>query len=100
LRIDTIHVDANNQIVWNWNDRGLTLVSATEFTNSWSNGNQKVEFNKMDDANLVLNINATEKFQLTKTITLSSFLVRSYYDFQHGTKLAFDKTEFTKKKPK
>lgn len=98
LRIDTIHVNANNQIVWNWNDKGLVLGSATEFTNSWSNADQKVEFNKMDASNLLLNINGTDKYQLSKTITLSSFLVRSFYDYQHGTKLAFDKTEFTKKK--
>lgn len=98
LRIDTIRVNSNNQIVWNWNDKGLTLGSATEFTNTWSNDAQKVDFNKMDQSNLLLNINGTEKYQLTKTITLSSFLVRSFYDYQHGTKLAFDKTEFTKKK--
>ncbi len=98
LRIDTIHVNDYNQIVWNWNNKGLVLSSATEFTNSWSNGANKVEFNKMDESNLSLNINGIDKYQLSKTITLSSFLVRSFYDFQHGTKLAFDKTDFTKKK--
>jgi hypothetical protein len=98
LRIDTIRVNENNQIIWNWNDKGLILGSATEFTNSWSNGDQKVAFNKMDGSNLLLNINGDDKNQLSKTITLSSFLVRSFYDYQHGTKLAFDKTDFTKKK--
>jgi hypothetical protein len=89
--MDTIQVSANNKIVWNWNNKHLTLSAATENTNHWEGDSSKIEFAKMDASNLVLTINNKEKLKVTKTLPLSTFLVRSFYDYQHGTKLAFEK---------
>jgi hypothetical protein len=97
LRIDTIHVSPDNKIVWNWNRQHYILTSSTENTNHWEGDNTKVEFAKMDVSNLVLTLNEKEKIKMSKTITLATFLVRSFYDFQHGTKLAFEPKEFVKK---
>lgn len=90
VRIDTIKLSPENKIVWNWKGQNLSLNAATDNTNSWVGDTTKLDFVKMDDANLVQTINGKEKIKLSKTLTLSSFLVRSLYDYQHGTKLAFE----------
>jgi hypothetical protein len=97
LRIDTIQVNPDNKIRWNWNGKHYILTSSTENTNHWEGDSSKVEFAKMDASNLVLTLNAKDKIKITKTLTLSTFLVRSFYDYQHGTKLAFEQKEFVKK---
>ena len=94
---DTIQVGTNNKIVWNWHNSHLILDAATENTNHWMGDSTKVEFAKMDASNLVMTINGKEKIKISKTLTLSTFLVRSFYDYQHGTKLAFEQKEYIKK---
>jgi hypothetical protein len=98
LRIDTIHVSPENKIVWNWNNKHYILTSSTENTNHWDGDSSKVEFAKMDASNLVLTLNEKEKIKMSKTLTLATFLVRSFYDYQHGTKLAYEQKEFVKSK--
>lgn len=97
LRIDTIHVSPENKVLWNWNNQQLVLSSATENINHWQGNSLQLDFAKMDAANLVMTLNEKEKIKISKTITLSTFLVRSFYDYQHGTKLAFEQREYTKK---
>jgi len=42
--------------------------------------------------------NENEKqVNLTKTIHISTFLARSFYDFKNGTHYAFDTSNFTRK---
>ena len=98
LEIDTIQVSSDNKIRWNWKGKHYILTSSTENTNHWEGDSSKVEFAKMDASNLVLTLNEKEKLKMSKTLTLSTFLVRSFYDYQHGTKLAFDQKEFVKSK--
>lgn len=97
LKIDTIHVSADNKIQWNWKGKHYILSSATENTNHWEGDSSKIEFAKMDASNLVLTLNEKEKIKIVKTVTLSTFLVRSFYDYHHGTKLAYEQKEFVKK---
>jgi hypothetical protein len=97
LKIDTIQVSPENMIVWNWKGKHYKLTSSTENTNHWEGDSSKVEFAKMDASNLILTMNDKEKLKMSKTLTLSTFLVRSFYDYQHGTKLAFEQKEFVKK---
>jgi hypothetical protein len=97
LQIDTIHVSSENMIVWNWKGKHYKLTASTENTNHWEGDSSKVEFAKMDASNLILTLNDKDKLKMSKTLTLSTFLVRSFYDYQHGTKLAFEQKEFVKK---
>lgn len=90
LRMDTVQLSKDNKIVWNWKGQKLSLNAATDNTNSWVGDTTKIDFVKMDDANLIQTINGKDKIKMTKTLTLSTFLVRSFYDYQHGTKLAFE----------
>jgi hypothetical protein len=97
LMIDSIKVAGSNKISWKWNSKNYILESATEFTNTWLADSSKIIFRKNDIGTLGFEITGQEKLMLKKTLPLSTFLVRSFYDYQHGTKLAFDQTDFTKK---
>lgn len=50
-------------------------------------------FEKSDSNHIVIKYPGRSSRNLVKTPTLSSFLVRSKYDYLHGTKFAFDTTK-------
>jgi len=97
LMIDSIKVADNNKITWNHSNKNYILESATDYTNNWVADSSKIIFRKNDIGTLGFEITGQEKLMLKKTLPLSTFLVRSFYDYQRGTKLAFDQTDFTKK---
>ncbi len=100
LTIDTIKLNTKNQLVFNWKGKALYLKQTTDYSSDWSiqgTDSTVVQFKKIDQNNLQLLNQEGNKLIMKKTITLSTFLVRSFYDFQHGTKLAFDSVNFTKR---
>jgi hypothetical protein len=95
--IDTLQVNAANKVQWQWQKQPLVLLSTTDFSSAWlANNKDTILFQKIDGNTLQVVSNG-KKNSLHKTPTLSLFLVRSYYDYTHGTHLAFDNTNFTKK---
>lgn len=100
LTIDQILLNTKNEVTFNWKGMPLQLKQATEFAADWvlANTDSTVyRFKKIDQNKIQLINQAGNKLELKKTLALSTFLVRSYYDFQHGTKLAFDSVNFTKR---
>lgn len=97
LVIDSIVVADNKKITWKRSNKNYMLESATEYTNTWMFDSSKIIFRKNDVGTLGYEVSGKGKVMLKKTLPLSTFLVRSFYDYQHGTKLAFDQTDFTKK---
>jgi hypothetical protein len=99
-RIDSIKSDAGNIIKWNFNNLNLSLENSTALNSNWSVvGTDSIhyQFQKIDNKTIRFLQAGSAKKTLIKTITLSTFLVRSFYDYEHGTKLAYDSTNFTKK---
>jgi hypothetical protein len=100
VRIDSIKLDESNNIRWNFGEIKLALKNTTDMQSVWSvNGSDSINylFQKSGYNTIQFVKEGGKKKVLKKTIALSTFLVRSYYDFKHGTKLAFDTTNFTKK---
>jgi hypothetical protein len=100
LRIDSIQLDGKNNIKWVFGDKKLALKNTTDIQAVWNeNGadSSYYQFQKSGYNTIMFMPAGGKKLHLKKTITLSTFLVRSYYDYIHGTKLAFDTTNFTKK---
>ena len=101
LIIDTIQIDSNNKVIWNWKGVALSLNKTTDYASEWKiigADSALYQFTKIDNNQISLSKPNHTPLKLQKTITLSDFLVRSFYDFQHGTRLAFDKRNFTRKK--
>ena len=95
--IDTIQVNATNKVQWHWQGKQLVLAGTTDFSSTWiADTKDTVRIQKIDNNTLQLVANG-KKNSLYKTPTLSLFLVRSYYDYTHGTHLAFDSSNYTKK---
>ena len=86
-------------IQWKFADQKLTLIGSSESSNSWKS-------NSLDSSTFTFKKNNKKDFQLiepqnlktrfSQTIKFSSILVRSFYDYQHGTRYTFDTTNFTK----
>jgi hypothetical protein len=100
LKIDSIQVVGGRDIQWKFEDQKLTLISSSESANSWkanSLDSSIFAFKKINKKDFQLLDHQNSKTRFSQTITFSSFLVRSFYDYQHGTRYAFDTTNFTKK---
>lgn len=101
LQIDTIQLNNNNQIVWSWQNERWILKNATAFSSEWANAstNTTLQIQQKNSQQLVVTTNnqTSSAMVLKKTIPISLFLIRSHYDYQHHTHLAFDTTNFTKK---
>ena len=97
LKIDTIQVNNQNQIIWNWQQQHLILDSVTNKTARWINKENlnKIVFNKNAQAELMYTDKFGRTFKMTKTPQISLFLSRSWYDNKKGTHLAFDTSNFT-----
>lgn len=95
---------SNDSIIWKQNDTIQLFLSAInnnkiEWTklNSGLQTTPAVSFEKKDDQQIKV-LHAGREFNLVKTLPVSTFLVRSHYDYLHGTRLAFSDTNFTIKK--
>ncbi len=53
-------------------------------------------FKRISDKEIILTLPSDKKLVLKKTLALSLFLIRSRYDFDHGTHYAFIDTNFSK----
>jgi hypothetical protein len=99
-----IHADMladKNQLVWNFNQQPLYLVSATNARAVWAvKGTDSVqyEFIRIDHEHLRLTYPDKKQVVMKKMLPFSLFLVRSRYDFSNGTHYAFDTTQFNRKK--
>ncbi len=94
LKLDTIQLNAQNKVTWKWKDILLGLSNATEFAAKFEAVQVKklsIQLNRQTSNTLLLKEGSSEPIQLRQTITISDFLVKSYYDFQHGTNLASEK---------
>ncbi len=101
LKIDTIQIGASNKLQWNWQGKPLTLGNATDYVSRWTvnnNEKDKIEFQRIDNKTIHV-VEGGKKLVLHRTLSLSLFLVRSYYDYQHGTKYAQDSVDNFKPRP-
>lgn len=93
----------NNQVSWNFENRELSVNSATSarmVSVVTGNDSLRYEFIRVDANHLQVTYPDGRKQVWQKTIPFSTFLIRSRYDFTHGTHYAFDSTiQFSKKHP-
>jgi hypothetical protein len=93
-------VVGGRDIQWKFTDQQLTLIGSSESSSSWKSNSldsSTVTFKKINKKDFQLIEPQNLKTRFSQTIILSSFLVRSFYDYQHGTRYAFNTTNFTKK---
>jgi len=92
----------NDSITWDLFGRKLSLSNATGTRVKWSavaDSSLQYEFIRIDNNHIQLTYPDKKKLVLQKVLPLSLFLVRSRYDYTHGTKFAFDSSrEFEKRK--
>ncbi len=94
-RVETgmMQSDSANSIVWEWKNNKLKLTGVGRGQASWTSvGSDSVvvSFLKLDQDHIRLQSADSKELVLQKISPLSLFLVRSRYDYQHGTRLAFD----------
>lgn len=97
LKIDSIQLVDGKNIQWNFQGQQLHLIDISDSIIQLNNADSAIfTCNKSNKTTIQLfqPKNLTTTFH--QTITLSSFLVRSFYDYKHGTRFAFDTTNFTK----
>lgn len=90
-----------DKIVWAFNNQKLYLTSATKARAVWAVAGAdslQYEFLRINENQLALTYPDKHKLILQKTLPFSLFLVRSRYDFTHGTRYAFDNTPSAKQK--
>ncbi len=98
---------SGDSLVWQYNDTTqLFLASLTdeslEFNRLWQEKPTAFYFGfeKKDEQHIKVTDAEKKQFMMTKTPTLSTFLVRSRYDYVHGTNYAFSDTVFSPGKKK
>lgn len=90
----------NNTINWEFDGRPVTITGATGTRIvAVAAGNDQYEFIRLDANHLQVTYPNKEKKVLRKTLSFSTFLIRSRYDYTHGTKYAFDSVEFSTRRP-
>ncbi len=89
-----------NDITWKFDGHPLQITSATKgraiLSIAGKDSSSQYEFIRTDDDHLTLTYPDKRKVVMKKMLPLSLFLVRSFYDYGHGTKMAFDKKDFTR----
>ena len=94
---------SNDSLIWFINDTTHFMLTAINETQAkWNRMNKSsdssfIEFDKTDDKHIALRLSDNKEFLLIKTPALSTFLVRSRYDYLHGTDYAFSDTVFSVK---
>ena len=99
LKIDSIRLMDGKNIQWNFEGQSLNLLSISDTAIDWKMNNADsaiFKFHKSNRKTIQLFQPKNSSTTFHQTITLSSFLVRSFYDYKHGTRFAFDTTNFTK----
>jgi hypothetical protein len=96
-----------DSLVWQYNDSTRLFLSAiTEkaaewaLTNTAPPGSFYTAFELKDTKHITVSFANKTQFTLTKTLPLSTFLVRSRYDYINGTHFAFTDTIFSAGKKK
>jgi len=88
----------NDSVYWNWNNKRWYLLSANDSVMEWAdpqlNENSPYRITKADSSHISYQLPDGHFIILTKTLPLSSFLVRTKYDYEHGTDLANKDTLF------
>lgn len=97
LKTDTIQLNSENKLQWNWQKKGLTLQDINSKRMVWQYQKDIITFEKKTNNTIALVSNSKE-YVLEKTIPISLFLIRYNYDFFHKTHFAFDKANYTKKR--
>lgn len=94
-------------VIWKLNDSTiLSLAAISDSTAAWNiagsdgKGVAFMTFDKKDDKHISIALKDKPPVLLTRTLPLSTFLVRSRYDFLHGTKFAFSDTSFNRRRSK
>jgi translation initiation factor IF-1 len=98
---------SNDSLIWRYNDSTYLFLSAiTEKTSEWTRidkdppGSFYMAFEPKGEKHITLFLADKKQFVLTRTPSLSIFLVRSRYDYLHGTNYAFSDTVFSGGKKK
>ena len=97
---------SNDSLIWEFEDMThLYLNAIAEKTAEWVTvedmpGAFAVGFEKKDEDHLNFAKRGDQLVVLTRTIPLSTFLIRSRYDYGHGTHYAFSDTVFSTGKKK
>ena len=89
-----------NKLTWNFNNQKLYITSATRGRIVGSvkgSDSLQYEFLRLDNDAIAITYPDKRRSILRKTLPFSLFLVRSRYDYAHGTKYAFDTAQFNKK---
>lgn len=90
-----------NDLTWTFQGHKLVVAAASIAMVSWKEAgidSAKYQFVRINDHAIELSYPNGKKLTLQKTLPFSLFLVRSRYDYAHGTHLAFDSTRFNRKK--
>ena len=96
----------NDSLVWEYDDTThLLLTGVTEKSCEWvkgegSPGSFFMGFEQKNEKRIKMTVEDNKSFMLTRTLPLSTFLVRSHYDYMHGTNYAFSDTVFSTGKKK
>jgi hypothetical protein len=97
---------SNDTLLWQYNDSALLFLSGiTEKRSEWSRmeggtGSLFMILEQEDDKHIHASFADKRDFRLTRTLPLSTFLIRSRYDYLHGTRYAFADTVFSTGKKK
>lgn len=89
---------SDDSIVWDWNHHSLLLAAVSDSKANWKekNSDENYVLQKINDSSLQLR-SPSGQVSFTRTLPLSTFLVRAKYDYEHGTKL-LDSTEVPPRK--
>lgn len=104
--MSAIRFSNDSLLVWRYNDSiNLFLSAISEKGSEWTKmgdqpGSIYMRFDKKDDKHINVTFADKKQFVLTRTPSLSTFLVRSRYDYLHGTNFAFSDTVFSAGKKK
>jgi hypothetical protein len=88
-----------DSVVWSWNQHHLWLQEISDSKANWKDKRTNASYvlQKINDSSLQLR-SSSSQLTLTKTLPLSTFLVRAKYDYEHGTKF-LDSTEVPPREP-
>ena len=84
--------DGDN-LVWQFSGKKVYVITASSARVVWAvegTDSLRYEFVRLNDRQMSITYPDKRSYILQKTIPFSLFLVRSRYDFAHGTHLAFD----------
>jgi hypothetical protein len=86
---------------WEFGGQRLLLAHATPTRAVWfvpGKDSIRYEFLRIDNDHIKLTYPDKKEVVFQKTLPFSLFLVRSSYDYRHGTRYAYDSTQFGKKR--